>query len=265
MATNTLTDQNISDTYTGLLHAQGATFGAGQVLIYDGGGVASSLKLGIWGQGVTVGGPLSAASLTVNSLIYPSTDGTAGQFIKTDGSGTLSFATFAATDLPAVVPNPAATYVGLSSITVDSYGRVTQVKQASGGGSATSQYWYATPIEIYNSPNQFSGTVDTTQSNIPSDATYAILRIQGTTGIGSGGSTSTLTTQINGIDVIRFGNHDAFFNNADEVGNNIVMLWYAELDGTNGFDLDVTYNLYSKVNITIDLLGFANFQTLSNP
>lgn len=30
-------------------------------------------------------------TITLNSLVYPSADGTAGQFIKTDGSGNLSF------------------------------------------------------------------------------------------------------------------------------------------------------------------------------
>jgi len=38
-------------------------------------------------------GSLIDTASGINGLIYPSSDGTAGQFLKTDGSGNLSFAT----------------------------------------------------------------------------------------------------------------------------------------------------------------------------
>jgi len=38
-------------------------------------------------------GSLIDTASGINGLIYPSSDGTAGQFLKTDGSGNLTFAT----------------------------------------------------------------------------------------------------------------------------------------------------------------------------
>ena len=60
---------------------------------------------------VTVAG-LTASSL--NSLAYPSSDGTSGQFLKTDGSGTLSFGDVA-TDLDSVTDNGATTTNAIST------------------------------------------------------------------------------------------------------------------------------------------------------
>jgi len=60
---------------------------------------------------VTVAG-LTASSL--NSLAYPSSDGTSGQFLKTDGSGNLSFGDVA-TDLDSVTDNGATTTNAIST------------------------------------------------------------------------------------------------------------------------------------------------------
>jgi hypothetical protein len=40
---------------------------------------------------VNIADVTASGTITLNSLVYPSTDGSAGQFIKTDGSGNLSF------------------------------------------------------------------------------------------------------------------------------------------------------------------------------
>ena len=56
----------------------------------------------------------SGNAVSVSGLTYPSTDGTAGQFIKTDGSGTLSFASQDAFSMPAGMLFP---YAGASAPT----------------------------------------------------------------------------------------------------------------------------------------------------
>ena len=274
MATETLTDQNISDTYSGLLHAQGVEVPvAGQVLIYDGEGNASSVKLGRWGAGMTVGGALSSESLSVNGIAYPASDGTAGQLVKTDGLGTLSFTSLQTSDFPALVPNPAATYVGLSSITVDSTGRVTQVKESSGGASTTSQYRYPTPINLLTTPNNYSGNLDASQSNMPADATYAILRIEWYGGWDERGSPyhTNVAIYINGTKAVQVApreNIPGVETSREDTGLAGVQEWYAELDSSKEFTVDIVqYEVASSFSFTtlVDLTGYANFQTLSNP
>ena len=57
-------------------------------------------QVGSAGDSVTVGGSLIAVgTTTLKGLTYPTSDGTNGQFIKTNGSGTLSFATGATGDV----------------------------------------------------------------------------------------------------------------------------------------------------------------------
>jgi hypothetical protein len=57
-------------------------------------------QVGSAGDSVTVGGSLIAVgTTTLKGLIYPTSDGTNGQFIKTNGSGTLSFASGASGDV----------------------------------------------------------------------------------------------------------------------------------------------------------------------
>ncbi len=80
MATTTLTNTTISDTYVSLLHANGEILPAtGQVVIYDGCGKESSIKIGRCSSsaGLTVCGPISASGTldgdwsTLIDLIYP--------------------------------------------------------------------------------------------------------------------------------------------------------------------------------------------------
>lgn len=57
-------------------------------------------QVGSAGDSVTVGGSLIAVgTTTLKGLTFPTSDGTNGQFIKTNGSGTLSFATGATGDV----------------------------------------------------------------------------------------------------------------------------------------------------------------------
>jgi len=268
MATNTLTDQNISDTYKGILHARGTVLpGTGQTLLYDGDGNATSLRVGVWGQGSTIIG-----SLSVNSMLYPIDDGAAGEFIQTDGNGILTFASLATSDLPTLSPNPTGTYTGLSSITVDSTGRVTQVKQSAGGAANTSQYRYASPINLIDTPNDLNQQVDTTQANMPTDATYAIIRIDFDVHwdqSGSGGF-GRLVIDINGVRAVYAGSTDPIRGGGDEIGYSGVQEWYAKIDGSNEFNIDIDSTearIYPEYihKVVVDLMGYANFQEISNP
>lgn len=57
---SSLDDQNISDTFRGLLHAQGTQLpSSGKVSIFDGQGQETSLSLGVSGQGAGVTGVLA--------------------------------------------------------------------------------------------------------------------------------------------------------------------------------------------------------------
>ena len=80
MATTTLTNATISETYVSLLHSNGEILpDTGQVVIYDGCGNESSIKIGRCSDnaGLTVCGPISASGAldgdwsTLIDLIYP--------------------------------------------------------------------------------------------------------------------------------------------------------------------------------------------------
>lgn len=73
MASESLTNTNISDTYVGVLHAKGEALPAsGLQDVYDGFGNKSSLKIGRDGEGIDVSGDIGAnlVSSIVDSL-YP--------------------------------------------------------------------------------------------------------------------------------------------------------------------------------------------------
>ena len=78
----TLTGKKVKNTYRDLLQMSNGNTGidATSRLVEDGEGTSSTLKL-------------STTKVTINGLDYPTADGTTGQVIKTDGSGTLSFTT----------------------------------------------------------------------------------------------------------------------------------------------------------------------------
>ena len=73
MASESLTNTNISETYVGVLHAKGEALpGAGQVDIYDGFGNKSALSLGQAGKGIDVDGALgSNFKAAIADTIYP--------------------------------------------------------------------------------------------------------------------------------------------------------------------------------------------------
>ena len=73
MASESLTNTNISETYVGVLHAKGEALPAsGQEDIYDGFGNKSALSLGRAGQGIDVDGALgSNFKAAIADTIYP--------------------------------------------------------------------------------------------------------------------------------------------------------------------------------------------------
>lgn len=274
MATITLTDQNISNTYTGVIHSQGEIMPSfGLVLLYDGGGNASSLRLGRYGEGATIHGPLSCSAFTSNGISYPIIDGTPSQFIKTNGSGTLTFGNISNTDLPDLVPNPASTYEGISAITVDTKGRVTNVK-VSGGGSFnySGVYMYVSPILLVTTTSKnYSEVVSVARSNMPDGVTFAILKIEMNSVAPPDQVTRTgeLTVRINNEKTVVLGLTDWIYseNHEDNYVNNNHLIWYAAMDGSNNITVDVvddgTSNLRCRTRVY--LLGYATYTQLSNP
>ena len=69
MASTTLTNTKIKETYVGVLHSNGAVLPTtGQQDIYDGGGNKSSIKIGRACNGVTICGPLSCSSIAIGNI-----------------------------------------------------------------------------------------------------------------------------------------------------------------------------------------------------
>jgi len=73
MASQSLTNTNISETYVGVLHAEGAPLPAsGKADIYDGFGNKSALSVGREGEGIEVSGTLGASfASAIADVIYP--------------------------------------------------------------------------------------------------------------------------------------------------------------------------------------------------
>jgi len=99
------TDSIINESGSGLLKLQGtnilleATDSTNYMVGQDGGSViiyhpdaTNAEKFRTTSTGVDVTGTVTADGLTVSSITYPTTDGTNGQVLTTDGSGNLSFA-----------------------------------------------------------------------------------------------------------------------------------------------------------------------------
>lgn len=74
-----LINTNISDTYVGLLHADGQSLpSSGLVTVKDGSGIASSLQIGVSGQGMIITGPVSLDAVvapTIHTNIITSVSG----------------------------------------------------------------------------------------------------------------------------------------------------------------------------------------------
>ena len=73
MASESLTNTNISETYVGVLHAKGAPIPAtGKEDVYDGFGNKSALSIGREGQGIEVDGELGPKfAAAIADVIYP--------------------------------------------------------------------------------------------------------------------------------------------------------------------------------------------------
>ena len=82
-----LTDQNIDDTFAGLLHAQGTQLPtANQVDLYDGVGNKSALKLGRENNGATIYAGSNEASFTIMGDMSATGRTVAGHMEALEGS-----------------------------------------------------------------------------------------------------------------------------------------------------------------------------------
>ena len=92
MATD-LTNINISDSYKGLIHANGASLPAPSIQqpLYDGSGQKSSISLGVAGVGASVSGPLSiSGQLSAGVFTYPASPATNGYVLAQINSNTIA-------------------------------------------------------------------------------------------------------------------------------------------------------------------------------
>lgn len=117
-----LTDQNIDETFAGLLHAQGTQLPtANQVDLYDGLGNKSSLKIGRVNKGATVYGGANESGFTVFGDISATGRTTTGHMEALSGSTSpnipKAFVTFRGIDGTVV------TKYGVDNITRESAGR----------------------------------------------------------------------------------------------------------------------------------------------
>ena len=95
-----LNDQYIADTFTGLLHSDGSLVTTGQSPIFDGNGTQSALSLGKTGNGVSVSGVLSVDnatetnSLKVASVTYPINNATVNDLVFASTAEQLAFVSY---------------------------------------------------------------------------------------------------------------------------------------------------------------------------
>lgn len=240
--------------------------------MYDGTGNASALKIGRAGQGATFSGTLSTTDLRVNDLRYPVADGSDGQFISTDGSGTLSFSSILSGTLPDLSPSPANTYTSISAISVDVKGRVTNVITGAGGGASGSGavYVYNSPINLVTKTGNYNASVSVNKVNKPAGVTHALIRIESEMDYKTFGPSSNtyIQTLISGVRAALAGNRNV---NGQNYGSGYanVTTWLAPIDGSNNIDVyinlvDGAYSSSVSGRVTIDLLGYASYNTLSN-
>ena len=135
-------------------------------LYYD-----NALKLETESDGVTVTGEVVANSATIAGLNYPTADGTTGQFLKTDGSGNLSFDTVVAggggldSDLIEGMVDSAYVIARAGSLTISSYEYTATAGQTSFTGSDdnTNTLSYTTGyLDVYLNGVLLSDTIDYT-------------------------------------------------------------------------------------------------------
>jgi len=127
MATD-LTNINISDSYKGLIHANGASLPEPSIQqpLYDGSGQKSSLSIGVEGVGASVSGPLSiSGQLSAGAFTYPASPATNGYVLTQVNSTTISLTSVS--DILRTAPRVAdGTYNNVQSITVTN-GLITAV------------------------------------------------------------------------------------------------------------------------------------------
>ncbi len=109
-----LSNQNISNTYRGLLHAQGDALPAtGNIVVTDGSGQSTSLSVGTAGQGIIVSGPtqldvvyatyatLSSLTMGYTGIVSPNTPKAWAVFAGNDGTLKTSYNVLTATTIVA--------------------------------------------------------------------------------------------------------------------------------------------------------------------
>ena len=128
-------------------------------------------QVGSAGDSVTVGGSLIAVgTTTLKGLTYPTSDGTNGQFIKTNGSGTLSFATGATGDVTTTGTQTLTNktiHGDANTLTVDGTNSIGFRKVPQTGSDKTTSYTLAT-----GDVGKFVGIGSGGSITIP-DATFA--------------------------------------------------------------------------------------------
>ena len=147
----------IDQTYCSLLKTCDNNAIAGSKLIEDGTGNATALTLGAAGQSSSFDAQLTVSNgFVANSLTYPTSDGSANNVLKTDGSAGLTFACVnTLLPLSGTVLNGAGTttarlstqFTSISAIGLDQTGRINEVtlnssnadRLKNGGSSSSSE------------------------------------------------------------------------------------------------------------------------------
>lgn len=203
----------IAESYDGLLHANAEPIGAtGKSKIYDGSGQETALSLGLDGNGATVSGSLSTSDLKVGQLTMPKVAGSQGSVAVQNANNELEMSDgLPSSILDDLNPSPAGTYTGISSITVNSKGLVTEVNESGDEDDFTitkTVYKYGTTV-----PSKVSSDleIDSTWNRInirdyvPSTAKAVILAIK------------LSTNALSDISNIRYANIQASPNDGDDV------------------------------------------------
>ena len=161
-----LTNINISDSYKGLLHANGSALPplAIQQPLYDGSGQVSSLSLGVAGAGASVSGPLSiSGQLSAGSFTYPLSSSTNG-YVLTQVNST----TIALTSISDILKSASSsyiadgTYTNVQNITIKN-GLITSVQ------STTAVRTFFCDLETFN---ETALSATTTTVGAPSRGIY---------------------------------------------------------------------------------------------
>ena len=145
MASQTLTDQTVSSTYQGVLHAGGEALPlAGIAAVYDGSGQGSALSLGLSGKGAAIAGGFSCSGqLTAGDIRFTTTDSVSGANfpLVSNGKKTAVFGQITQNALIDLSPSPAGRYSNIQYLAVNSKGLVTNVVAAPNSTPSTTIAW----------------------------------------------------------------------------------------------------------------------------